>query len=252
MVNSIRKKLDNKKYAVYLNGKQIDDVKDLSILNAVTRMFISTYPIDNVNHGDIYLDNVCLYKIDNEPDKDVAAWSVAVGQSGDLSVLFADDMDPALINKNNIALYKDGKKLAFTITEKSAFGFALNPKEELKDGEYELTLDNVFGSGGQKLAEDTIRLRNTAGTYQYITDKQDYLTLEVTGNTITVINKTGSVKSYVLLTGYYKDGVLHHMSSVKGISEASEIRKNYSVLAKDGYEIRAFIFDRELSDIYFN
>ena len=60
------------------------------------------------------------------------------------------------------------------------------------------------------------------------------------------------MKSYVLLTGYYKDGVLHNINSIIGISEASEIRKNYNITVMDGYEIKTFIVDRELSDIYFN
>lgn len=244
--------MDNKKYTLSLNGRQLDDEKNLNLPEALTKIYFKTYSMDEKNHGDIYIDNVCLYSFDKEPDKDSIDWNVKVSKSGELSVLFDDDIDPALINKNNIALYKDGEKLDFAISEKSAFGCMLNPTDELKDAEYELVMNNVFGISGQRLTEDTILLRSTAGTYQYITDKQDYLTAEVTGGTVTVVNKTGRLKSYVILTGYYKDGVLHNMSSITGVSEASEIRKDYNIAASDGREIKAFIFDRELSDVYFN
>ena len=243
---------DNSTYALYLNGKQLDDKKYLDAAKALTRISFKTYSIDTINHGDIYIDNVCFYKTDKEPNKDSIDWKVTVGENGELSILFAEEIEPALVNKNNIALYKDGKRLNFSISEKSAFGCMLNPIDKLKDAEYELIMDNVFGIGGQKLSEDTIWFRGTAGTYQYIIDKQDCLTTEVTGNAISVINKTGKMKSYVLLTGYYKDGVLHNINSIIGISEASEIRKNYNITVMDGYEIKTFIVDRELSDIYFN
>lgn len=244
--------IDAGTYITYLNGKQLDAVQPLNLSGNITKIAFQTFRYGDMVRCDAYIDNVCFYKIDEDINTRAIDWQTTVKDRGEIEVVFSDDIDPALINKNNIVLCGANEQIDYEITGKSAFGFVIAPESALNDEEYELRLNNIFGISGKRLTENSIKFRSTAGTYQYVKDKQSNLETEVMDNTVTVINKTGTQKSYVLLTAYYKEGKLYDISSISGVSLASEVRKGYSIQNKDGYEVKAFIIDRGLSDIYFN
>ncbi len=243
--------LDEGKYTTYLDGKALGDARDTCLSGSLAAMYFITYPIDSINHGDICIDNVCFYKAAEPINQSEIGWSLTVSDKS-AEIVFSDDVDPTLINKNNITLLKDGAKTDFEITDKSYRAFCAELKESFDaDALYTLDIGGIAGTGRGALEETRLDFPGKPGDYKYIAHPEASLKTSVEGNEIRVVNHTGESRRYTLIIGYYKDGSLCNIKCFGGTLGRFEESTAYSVSDAADKEIRAFIIDEKDRDKYF-
>lgn len=243
--------LDEGKYTTYLDGKALEGARDNRLSGPLTDIYFITYPIDSINRGDICIDNVCFYKTEEPINKPEIRWGLTADADG-AEIVFSDDVNPALLNKNNISLLKNGIKTDFEITDKSYRAFYAVPADKFSpDAVYTVNISGIAGTGGGVLEKTSLDFPGKPGSYKYIAYPETALKTSVSGNEVSVINHTGENRSYTLIAGCYKDGSLCSIKCYSGTIGRFEESAVYSVSDAAGKEVRAFVIDGEDREKYF-
>ncbi len=242
--------IDNNTYKTYINGELLRNERSLKISGGLTGVYFNTFSLDEANHGDIYIDNLGIYKTSKAINESPADCKVYVNSDGTAETVFDDSVDPMLINRENISIIPlNGAGAEPNIIEKSYYGFKFTLPQE--SGRYIISFGNIKGIGGEELLKKAVLFDSAAGVYDKALPDGKMFGAVVNEGTVSVINTAGENGDYVLIAGLYSGGVLQKAMTFTGAASPDKREDIFTVPDADNYEVRAFLIRPGAENILF-
>lgn len=246
--------IDRGTYKTYINGQAVDAERKLNLSGGFSGVYFNTTYLDAANHGDFYIDNLCVYKTSTAINALPVDYELSVKSDNTAEVTFSDNVDPLLISEDNIKLsFQNGKETALNIIDTSYYGFKFSLPKAVGSGErYRISLNNIRSLGGMQLTKNKLVFPDTTGIYSSAADGYERFEARINQNKVSVINTAGISGGYTLVVGYYRNGAMVSAKNFFGTASEDKEEDIFDIPQYDGCEARAFIIRDNQSNMFFN